>query len=108
MPVHASVEDERLPTDVEAAAYFVIAEALTNAARHAGATSVTVVANVQDRQLVISIVDDGRGGAAASAGGGLQGLVDRVAAVGGSLAIESPQGDGTVVRASIPVGERSP
>jgi len=107
IPVRATVDEERLPSDVEAAAYFVIAEALTNATRHAQATTVSVVANAQEGQLVISVADDGRGGADTSAGSGLQGLVDRVAAVGGRLVIESPPGQGTVVRASIPLGERT-
>ncbi|HKO33324.1 MAG TPA: sensor histidine kinase [Candidatus Limnocylindria bacterium] len=107
VPVRVSVLEERLASEVEAAAYFVIAEALTNAARHARATSVTVVAHVQDGRLVISIADDGQGGADASAGTGLQGLVDRVAAVGGSLAIESTSGEGTVVTAFIPLSGRS-
>jgi signal transduction histidine kinase len=108
IPVHASVLDERLPAEIEAAAYFVIAEALTNAARHAQATSVDLEAAVVNASLTISVADDGRGGADATAGSGLQGLVDRVAAVGGRLTVESPPGGGTVVRATIPLAEGTP
>jgi signal transduction histidine kinase len=105
VPVYAQVMDGRLPAEVEAAAYFLIAEALTNAARYAGPSTVRVDAAVGDGELVVSVADDGVGGAEIGSGTGLQGLVDRVAAVGGTLSIESPSGRGTTVRARIPSGE---
>ena len=90
-----------LPTTTEATAYFVVAEALTNTAKHAGATAATVDAAVQGDRLVVRVRDDGRGGADAS-GAGLRGLADRVAAVGGSLRIDSPPGGGTALSVELP------
>jgi signal transduction histidine kinase len=92
----------RLPTTVEVAAYYVIAEALTNVAKYAGATHVTVRAECADGELVVEIADDGRGGADPAGGSGLHGLVDRVEALGGSLFVESPPGAGTTVRGRLP------
>jgi len=104
LPVETSVELEgRPPRLVESTAYFTIAEALTNAQRHAGATAAEVrVRNVGD-SLEVEIRDDGAGGADPARGSGLRGLTDRVTALGGSLAVESPPGAGTVVRARIPM-----
>jgi len=93
---------ERLSAEVEAVAYYVIAESLSNAAKHAGATRVVVAARLRSGELVVEISDDGSGGADPG-GGGLQGLTDRVVDVGGRLDVESPQGQGTRVRAVIPV-----
>jgi signal transduction histidine kinase len=93
---------KRLPAAVEAAAYFLVAEALTNATRHASSSRVEVSAEVQDGRLQVEVRDDGVGGANANGGSGLRGLVDRVAAIGGELEIVSPRGDGTIVRARIP------
>jgi signal transduction histidine kinase len=87
---------------VEATAYFVACEALTNAVRHAGASHVEVTARCHDDRLLLTIADDGVGGAAMGPGGGLQGLGDRVAAVGGTLTVDSPPGGGTAVRAELP------
>ena len=84
--------EERLPAPVEAAAYFLVAEALTNVARYAEATSARVEVRLRGRALVVRVADDGVGGVDPSAGGGLRGLDDRVAAVGGTLAIDSPVG----------------
>ena len=98
-----SLVDERLPEEVELAAYYVVAEALTNAAKHAEATSVDVRAEVVDRELVIHVQDDGRGGALASHGSGLIGLADRAEAMGGRFSVHSPPGDGTTVKVSLPV-----
>ena len=102
IPVRATLPEGRFPAEVEAAAYFVIAEAFTNAARHAQASLVTVTGHVAGGELHLSVADDGRGGADPSAGSGLQGLADRVAAVGGTLRFDSPAGGGTTVRATIP------
>ena len=97
-----AVTDERFSTAVEATAYFTVAEALTNAARHAGARLVEVEAVLVDDRLRVEVRDDGCGGADAVAGSGLRGLADRVAALGGALAVTSPAGGGTVLRAEIP------
>jgi PAS domain S-box-containing protein len=93
---------ERLPAEVEATAYYVVAEALTNVARHAGATSAAVAVERAGAALVVRVRDDGRGGAATGAGSGLGGLADRVAALGGRLVVVSPPGGGTIVEAEIP------
>jgi PAS domain S-box-containing protein len=97
---------ERLPPEVEATAYYVVAEALTNVARHAGATTAEVSVVRADGALVARVHDDGRGGAvigpATGAGSGLAGLADRVAALGGRLVVASPAGAGTIVTAEIP------
>jgi signal transduction histidine kinase len=101
--IDASVED-RLPEPVEAAAYFVIAEALTNVVRHSGANRAEVGIRGDNGRLLVEVSDDGSGGADAS-GSGLRGLADRVAALDGSLQIVDPGGGGTVIRADIPLGQ---
>jgi signal transduction histidine kinase len=93
----------RLPEAVEACAYFISSEALQNVSKHAGATRVWVHARRLNGELAIEIGDDGVGGARLEEGGGLQGLRDRVEAIGGALTLESPVGAGTVVRAVLPV-----
>ncbi len=95
---------ERLPEPVELAAYFVACEALANVARYAHATQTAIRVSRRAGDAVIEIDDDGVGGADESAGTGLQGLADRVAALGGSLRILSPPGGGTVVTAQLPCG----
>jgi signal transduction histidine kinase len=95
----------RLPDPVEAAAYFVVAEALTNAAKHAGADRTEVGIRQDDGRLRVEVRDDGGGGADAS-GSGLRGLADRVTALDGDLEISSRRGEGTTVRATIPIGRR--
>jgi signal transduction histidine kinase len=95
------VPPERLPGAVEATAYFVVAEALTNAAKHARCEHAEVVARIEDGAVIVEVRDDGVGGADASSGSGLRGLADRVGAIGGELDVESPVGHGTVVRARI-------
>jgi signal transduction histidine kinase len=87
---------------VESAAYFVIAEALTNVVRHAKATSTTVTGAIVADTLLISITDDGQGGADPDLGTGLGGLVDRVDALGGTLTLSSPLGGPTVLRLELP------
>jgi signal transduction histidine kinase len=104
IPVRARVTGERLAPEAEVAAYFLVSETVTNAVKHAGATQVTVDAEIHRQDLEITIADDGRGGADPGRGSGLQGLVDRIGAVGGTLTIDSPPGGGTVLRARIPAG----
>jgi len=104
-PLPVDVEtrlDGRLPEAVEAGAYYVIAEALANVAKHAHATSATVSVEHEPGRLVIVVRDDGTGGADLAAGTGLRGLADRVQALGGSLHVDSPTGQGTSVRSIIP------
>jgi signal transduction histidine kinase len=96
---------EPLPGQVEAAAYFVVAEALTNVAKYAAADHVAITATTRDGVLQVEVGDDGRGGADPAAGTGLRGLEDRVAALGGRLAVRSPAGGGTQVMAQIPIEE---
>jgi signal transduction histidine kinase len=92
----------RLPEGIEAAAYFVVAEALANATKHAAATRVWVSIGRADGRLLIEVRDDGAGGAAAERGTGLRGLADRVDALGGTLAVESAAGSGTRLTAEFP------
>jgi signal transduction histidine kinase len=98
-------ETERAPDAVEAAAYFVVSEALTNVARHAEARQAVVRVARRDGLLCVEIEDDGTGGADVSNGSGLRGLADRVGALEGALEVESPAGRGTTVRARLPVRE---
>jgi signal transduction histidine kinase len=92
----------RLPQQIELAAYFVACEALANVAKYAQATAASVHLSRTDRSIVIEIADDGVGGADASRGSGLRGLMDRVEALGGHLLVTSPPGAGTVVTAELP------
>ncbi|HYF27676.1 MAG TPA: histidine kinase [Baekduia sp.] len=98
------VPDERLPSAVEAAAYFVVAESLTNVAKYADAGGASVRAMHQDAHLVVEVQDDGKGGADPARGSGLRGLADRVAALDGRLEVVSPPGRGTLVKAVLPCG----
>jgi signal transduction histidine kinase len=93
----------RMPEQVEVAAYYVVAEALTNAAKHARASEVTVGANIANGSLHLTIVDNGIGGAVLGSGSGLIGLKDRVATLGGYLDVVSPAGRGTTLAATIPL-----
>jgi PAS domain S-box-containing protein len=93
--------DRRWPEPVEAAAYYVVAEALANVHKHAGARRVEVTVSADDRRLVVAVVDDGVGGADAH-GSGLRGLADRIQALEGRLTVESPLGRGTRLHAEIP------
>ncbi|MET0770846.1 MAG: sensor histidine kinase, partial [Solirubrobacteraceae bacterium] len=97
-----ALPDERLPGPVEAAAYYLIAEALTNVAKYAQATTVRVRVAAGEDEVVVEVSDDGVGGADPEAGSGLRGLADRVEALGGSLAIVTAAGAGTTLRAVIP------
>ena len=103
MPVELSVAvPDRLDQAIEAAAYFLVSEAITNAAKHARAAAVNVDVMATDDTVVVTIADDGVGGASAGQGSGLSGLVDRVEAVGGRLEITSPPREGTRLVARLP------
>jgi signal transduction histidine kinase len=102
VPVSSEVVSHRYQPAVEAAAYFVVAEALANLVKHAEASSARVTIREAAGRLSVEVSDDGRGGADARGGSGLSGLADRVAAAGGRLRIESPPGAGTTVHADIP------
>jgi signal transduction histidine kinase len=102
LPVEVGVSVGRLPGPVEASAYFVVAEALTNVAKHSRAGRAAVTAHIEDGTLQVQVRDDGVGGARAD-GSGLLGLADRLAALDGRLDVESPADGGTLVAAAIPL-----
>jgi PAS domain S-box-containing protein len=102
LPVQVDVPAERYPVEIEASAYFIVAEALTNVVKHAHAGHAQVRASVQDGTLRVEIRDDGSGGADPD-GHGLVGMRDRVTTLGGRLEIESPAGGGTIVAATLPL-----
>jgi signal transduction histidine kinase len=99
-----ALPDDRLPAQIELAVYFVVAEALTNVAKYAQASAATVAITVSDGRTVVEVSDDGVGGADVMAGSGLRGLADRVAALDGSIAVDSAPGAGTRLHAEIPLG----
>jgi signal transduction histidine kinase len=101
------VASTRLPQRVQAVAYFVCAEALTNIAKHAAAAHVTVAVIASDGRLRVEIADDGVGGADPARGSGLRGLADRVETIGGTLRVESTPGHGTRLAAEIPLGSEA-
>jgi signal transduction histidine kinase len=105
LPVDVDVSGDRLRPDIEASAYFIVAEALTNVVKHARATRATVTATVDDGVLALEVRDDGVGGADPE-GHGLVGVADRVQALGGRLRIDSPDRRGTVLAAWLPLGQR--
>jgi signal transduction histidine kinase len=103
VPVDLRVElADRLEPGVEAAAYFIVAEALTNVTRHSGARQAAVLIERHDGHLRVQVSDDGAGGADASRGTGLEGISDRLDAISGVLSVDSPHGGGTRLRAEIP------
>jgi signal transduction histidine kinase len=102
VPVETAIAAARCSAGAETTAYFVVCEALTNVAKHAGASRARVDVSLESGLLVVEVADDGVGAADAGAGSGLRGLVDRVAAAGGTLSVESPAGAGTRVRAELP------
>ena len=105
VPVEVDVQAEgRLPELIESTAYFVLAEALANVAKHSGATRAWVRAHVVDGELALVVRDNGNGGASLEAGTGMLGISDRVEAVGGTLELESPPGAGTTLTMRIPLG----
>ena len=103
VPVDIDAPEERLPEDVEATVYYIVAEALTNVARHAEADHARVSIRRSDGLLRCEVADDGRGGADLDRGTGILGLRDRAEAAGGTLSLVSPPGRGTVVTATVPV-----
>lgn len=108
VPVDLRIDSqaERYEESVEVTAYYVVSEALANVAKHAGATRAEVTVRASGESLALTVADDGRGGAEVSTGSGLTGLADRVEAVGGSMRIDSPPGEGTSVHVVLPI--RSP
>jgi signal transduction histidine kinase len=105
LPVHLRLQvDRRLPDEVESAAYFMVSEALTNAAKHSHGSEVRVLATCAGQTLTVEVSDDGIGGAGTAGGSGVRGLADRVEALGGRFTVSSPPGRGTTLRAEIPCG----
>jgi signal transduction histidine kinase len=103
LPVEiVALPGERLPGPIEAAAYFVVAEAITNVARYAQATHAEVEVSRDGDRVLVRVTDDGIGGAEPAKGSGLRGLADRVSALDGRLEVSSPPGGGTTVRAVLP------
>jgi signal transduction histidine kinase len=102
LPVDVDVTSERFEEEIEASAYFFIAEALTNVVKHAHAGHAKVTASAEDGLLSVTVRDDGIGGADPD-GHGLVGIADRVMALGGRLEIESPAGGGTLLTAQLPL-----
>jgi signal transduction histidine kinase len=102
LAVEVDLPPERFPAEIEASAYFIVAEALTNVLKHAHAESASVSALVVDGMLQVEVRDDGIGGADPS-GRGLVGTNDRATALGGQLSVESPAGRGTVLTARLPI-----
>jgi len=106
VPVHLDILlDRRLPDPVEIAAYYTVAEALTNAAKHASATAADIEVSTGDGVLRLRVHDNGHGGAAFTYGTGLVGLKDRAEALGGQLRLDSPPGAGTTLEITLPVGD---
>lgn len=103
-PVEIEAADARYPTAIEATAYFVVAEALTNVARYAAASHAVVRVTTTIDRLTVEVTDDGRGGAEPGSGSGLRGLHDRVATIGGSLEVVSTSDAGTTIQATLPLG----
>jgi signal transduction histidine kinase len=103
LPVDLDALDHRLPDQVEAAAYYVVSEALANVTKYADAHSVRVHISQQNGHALVEVSDDGVGGADPERGSGLRGLADRLSALNGTLRVESPPGEGTCIRAEIPI-----
>ena len=105
-PIPVNLElaaDTRLPEPIEVAAYFVASEALANAAKHSEASRIDVLLAERDGRLLLSVRDDGVGGADPTRGSGLVGLIDRVEALGGSISVDSRGGSGTQITTELPV-----
>jgi len=106
LPVRVDVPDDRLPAEIEASAYFIVAEALTNAVKHSRADRAEVKASLKDTMLYIEVRDNGAGGVNPE-GGGLVGMRDRVTTFGGRLEIESSPSSGTLIAATLPISTGS-
>ncbi|HEX5922762.1 MAG TPA: ATP-binding protein [Baekduia sp.] len=104
LAVKVDLPPERFPAEIEASAYFLVAEGLTNIVKHAHAESAEVCASVHNGMLQLEVRDDGIGGADPG-GRGLVGLNDRVTALGGRLGVRSPAGSGTVLTATLPISQ---
>jgi len=102
--VRVDVEAGDLPDRLASTVYFICAEAIANALKHASASTIGVRLREEGDRLMVEIADDGRGGAVLEGGSGLQGLLDRTAALGGTLSISSPPGAGTTITADLPIG----
>jgi signal transduction histidine kinase len=105
VPTTVTCDLPELSQPAELAAYFVVAEALTNVAKYARATQASVRAFARDGHATIEVADDGIGGADEALGSGLRGLADRIEALDGTLRVESPAGEGTTIVAELPIGE---
>jgi signal transduction histidine kinase len=103
IPISVSAPHERFPEAIESTAYFIACEALANIAKYAHASTAEISVQRVDSRLVVDIADDGIGGADQNEGSGLAGLADRVAAVDGTLTVQSPAGKGTRIRAELPL-----
>jgi signal transduction histidine kinase len=104
VPVQLDIDlQQRLPEPIEVAAYFVVSEALANTAKHAQASVAHVELRADDGRLHLSVSDDGVGGATTDSGSGLVGLTDRIEALGGTIVVTSPQGEGTRLEADLPI-----
>ena len=102
--VRVDVAVDDLPESLATTVYFICAEAIANAIKHASASTIAVHLHARGDRLRVEIADDGRGGAGLEGGSGLQGLVDRASALGGTLAVASPAGAGTRITADLPIG----
>jgi signal transduction histidine kinase len=102
LPVDVDIDEGRFDPEIEASAYFIVAEALTNVVKHAHAARAEVRVHIEDGTLQVEVRDDGAGGADPS-GHGLVGLGDRATALGGRLSVESPEGSGTRLMAVLPL-----
>jgi signal transduction histidine kinase len=103
LTIELDTPEERLPRQVEAAAYYVVSEALTNVTKYAEARRVRVHVSQLNGNALVEVADDGVGGADPARGSGLRGLADRLSALNGTLVVESPPGEGTCIRAEIPI-----
>jgi len=103
MPVQLDFAAPRCSSETEVTAYFVIAESLTNVVKHARANRIEVGVRIEGDRLIVTVVDDGIGGADPDRGSGMIGLSDRLQALGGELSFRSPPGEGTTLRAALPI-----
>jgi signal transduction histidine kinase len=102
VPTRVDVSESRYPAEVESSAYYVACEALNNIVKHSGAMYGSISVKAHDGRLLLEIADNGAGGAVPNEGSGLQGMRDRVEALGGRLRVDSPAGRGTRIIAEIP------
>ena len=103
VPVEMTYDADGLPETTELAIYYVCAEAIANASKHAGASRISVGVVMRESRVIVTVIDDGAGGADPSAGTGLRGIQDRIEALDGQLALRSEAGIGTGLRVEIPI-----